>query len=59
MRIKDIPKWNRPGTKLLKKGEDKLNEAELLAIILEKGIRINESSIDLANKLLKKYKVEL
>jgi len=55
MRIKDIPKWNRPGTKLLKKGEDKLNEAELLAIILEKGIRINESSIDLANKLLKKY----
>jgi len=55
MRMKDIPKWNRPGTKLLKKGEDKLNEAELLAIILEKGIRVNESSIDLANKLLKKY----
>jgi DNA repair protein RadC len=53
--MKDIPKWNRPGTKLLKKGEDKLNEAELLAIILEKGIRVNESSIDLANKLLKKY----
>ena len=54
MRIKDIPNWNRPGTKLKRKGEEKLNEAELLAIILEKGIKVNESSIDLANELLKK-----
>lgn len=55
MRMKDIPWWNRPGTKLKRKGEEKLNDAELLAIILEKGVRLNESSIDLANKLLNKH----
>lgn len=54
MRMKDIPWWNRPGFKL-KKGS-KPDPAELLAIILEKGIRVNESSIELANKLLTKYK---
>ena len=56
MRMKDIPWWNRPGYKLKKKGEDKLDPAELLAIILEKGSRFNESSIELANKLLNKHK---
>ncbi|MBN4049007.1 DNA repair protein RadC [archaeon AH-315-M20] len=52
--MKDIPWWNRPGYKL-KKG-NKPDPAELLAIILEKGIRLNESSVELANKLLSKYK---
>lgn len=56
MRMKDIPWWNKPDYKLKKKGEDKLDPAELLAIILEKGIRFNESSIELANKLLNKHK---
>ncbi|MFH1641989.1 MAG: DNA repair protein RadC [Nanoarchaeota archaeon] len=56
MRIKDMPWWNQPSNKLKKKGTDKLDPAELLAIILEKGIRFNESSVELANKLLKKYK---
>ena len=52
MRIKDIPWWNRPGYRL-KKGKP-LNDAELLAIILERG-NYNENAIDLANRLLKKY----
>ena len=56
MRIKDIPWWNKPGYKLKKNGEDTLDPAELLAIILEKGIKFNESSVELANKLLKKHK---
>ena len=54
--MKDIPWWNKPDYKLKKKGEDKLDPAELLAIILEKGIRFNGSSIELANKLLNKHK---
>lgn len=53
MRIKDIPWWNRPGYKLKK--DKPLNEAELLAIILERGNESDQSSIDLANKLLKKH----
>lgn len=52
MKIKDIPFWNRPGFRL-KKGKV-LNDAELLAIILDRG-NIKENAIDLSNRLLKKY----
>jgi len=54
MRLKDIPFYNKPGYKLSK--DHNLDDAELLAIILEKGIKLDESSVELANKLLKKYK---
>jgi len=54
MRLKDIPFYNKPGYKLAK--DHKLDDAELLAIILEKGIKLDESSVELANKLLKKHK---
>jgi DNA repair protein RadC len=54
MRLKEMPFWNKPGFKL-SKGK-KPDAAELLAIILEKGINLNESSIELANKLLGRYK---
>jgi len=54
MKIKDMPWWNRPGFRLKKKGASNLNEAELLAIILERG-NYKENAIDLANRLLKRY----
>ena len=54
MRIKDIPWWNRPSHRLKRKGEDKLNPAELLSIILWSGKK-GENAIDMGNRLLKKY----
>tara|TARA_Y100000310_G_C20179374_1_gene577392 strand:+ start:111 stop:551 length:441 start_codon:yes stop_codon:yes gene_type:complete len=50
--MKDIPWWNRPWSRL-KKGKP-LNDAELLAVILERG-NFKENAIDLSNRLLKKY----
>jgi len=43
MRLKDIPFYNKPGYKLSK--DHNLDDAELLAIILEKGIKLDESFI--------------
>lgn len=37
MRIKDMPWWNRPSNRLMKKGEDKLDPAQLLSIIIWSG----------------------
>lgn len=54
MRIKDLPWFNRPASKLVKKGVDSLDDAELLAIIFGKGDK-KESAIELSNRLLKKY----
>ena len=54
MRIKDIPWWNRPGSKLKRKGVGSLDPAELLAIIFGVGNK-DESAIDMSNRLLKKY----
>ncbi len=54
MRIQDIPWWNRPSNRIKKKGEDKLNPAELLSLIIWSGNK-GENAIDMSNKLLKKY----
>ncbi len=54
MKIKDIPKIEQPREKLQRYGAEKLNNAELLAIILGKG-RKGENAIELAKKVLKKY----
>lgn len=54
MRINDIPWWNRPSSRLKKEGEDKLNPAELLSLILWSGKK-GENAIDMSNRLLKKY----
>ena len=54
MRIQDIPWWNRPSNRIKKKGEDKLNPAELLSLILWSGKK-GENAIDMSNRLLKKY----
>src|SRR3989339_516561 len=54
MKIKDLPKIDRPREKLEKYGPERLSNSELLAILLgtgSKGINV----IELANKILKKF----
>ena len=48
MRIKDISKWERPRERLKLHGVDVLSNAELLAIILQKGTR-KENVVDMSN----------
>jgi len=57
MRIKDIPKENRPRERLKQNGIDVLSNSELLAIILQKGTR-KENVIDMSNRLLSKYSID-
>lgn len=54
MRIKDLPWFNRPASKLRRKGVESLDDAELLAVIFGKGDK-KESALELANRLLKRY----
>ncbi len=49
------PSDDRPRERLLKYGEHKLSNSELLAILLRTGIK-GESAVDLARKLLFKFK---
>ena len=54
MKIKDLPKIDRPREKLEKYGPEKLSNSELLAILLRtggKGINV----VELSNKILKKF----
>lgn len=57
MQIKKLPKIERPREKLIQYGPGRLSNSELLAIILRSGKK-GENVIDLANKILKKYKAE-
>ncbi len=57
VKIKDLPKIERPREKLIHYGSGHLSNPELLAIILRSGKK-GESVIDLASKILKKYKAE-
>lgn len=52
--MKDIPWYNRPYSKIRKEGISKLDTAELLAVIFEKG-NYKHNSVELANKLLSQY----
>jgi DNA repair protein RadC len=54
VKIKDIPNFNRPGSKLIKNGVGSLDTAELLSIIFGVGSK-GESAIELSNRLLKDY----
>lgn len=56
-KIKDLPKIERPREKLIQYGPERLSNSELLAIILRSGKK-GENVVDLANKILKKYKAE-
>lgn len=53
LKIKDWPEHERPRERLIKYGADKLQDAELLAIILRTGV-MEDTVIDLARKLLNK-----
>ena len=52
LKIKDIPETERPREKMLKKGPDSLSTSELLAIILQGGVK-NINATELAFELLK------
>ena len=54
MKIKDLPKEDRPREKALSKGIDALTDAELLALIIGSG-RAGESALDLSYRLLNEY----
>ena len=51
LKIKELPKGERPYEKLEKYGENMLSNAELLAIIIKTGTK-EENSIDIANRIL-------
>lgn len=57
MKIKDIPKENRPRERFLKYGPETLSEAELFAIILRTGTS-GENVVDMSNRLIKEYRLD-
>jgi DNA repair protein RadC len=57
MKIKEIAKVERPREKLIKYGPGRLSTSELLAILLRSGKK-GENVVELAHKILKKYKAE-
>lgn len=57
MRIKDIPRIERPREKLIQYGPSRLSNSELLALLLRSGSK-GENVITLANRILRKYKGE-
>lgn len=54
MKIKDIPKIDRPREKLERYGPDKLSDAELLAILLRTGTK-ELNVLKLSQKVLQKF----
>jgi DNA repair protein RadC len=54
MKLKDIPKDNRPRERFLRHGPEALSDAELFAIILRTGSK-NENVIDMSNRLIAEY----
>lgn len=52
--IKDLPKFERPREKLVKKGAKALKKEELLAILLRTGIK-GKNAVEIANDILAKY----
>jgi len=52
VKIKDIPKGDRPRERLINGGVDKLSSEELISILFKTGTK-NESVKDLSNKVLK------
>jgi len=54
MKIKDLPKVERPREKLIAKGAENLKDSELLAILLRTG-RAGKNVIEIASQILSKY----
>ena len=57
MKIKDLPRIERPRERLMKYGPEKLTSAELLAIILGSGKR-GVNVIELSKKIIKQFSQE-
>ncbi len=55
IRIKDLPKNERPRERLAEKGADALSPAELIAILLRTGMK-GRSAIEIARQLVQQYK---
>jgi len=54
MKIKDLPKVDRPREKLIAKGAENLKDSELLAILLRTG-RAGKNVIEIASQILTKH----
>ena len=54
MKIKDLPKSDRPREKLIAKGAENLKDSELLAILLRTGTK-GKNVIEIASQILAKY----
>ena len=54
IRMKDVPKEERPRERLIRHGAERLANRELLAILLRTGNR-NESALMLAERLLSRF----
>ena len=54
MKIKDLPKIERPREKLIAKGAENLKDSELLAILLRTG-KTGKNVIEIASQILSKY----
>lgn len=54
MKIKDLPKIERPREKLIQKGPQNLKDEELLAILLGTGVE-GKNVIEVAKQILNKY----
>jgi len=54
MRIKDLPKVERPREKLVAKGAENLKDSELLAILLRTG-KAGKNVIEIASQILTKH----
>ncbi|MDP3043504.1 MAG: hypothetical protein Q8N21_03810 [bacterium] len=54
MKIKDLPKVDRPREKLIAKGAENLKDSELLAILLRTG-KAGKNVIEIASQILTKH----
>jgi len=57
MKIKDLPKIERPREKLVAKGPENLKNKELLAILLGTGVE-GKNVIEVAEQILEKYPIK-
>lgn len=57
MKIKDLPKIERPREKMIAKGSENLKDKELLAILLGTGIE-GKNVIEVAENILEKYPIK-
>lgn len=56
MLIRDIPNSQRPRERLKSSGIKSLSEAELLAVVLQKGSQ-GKNVVEMSNELLSKYSI--